>query len=194
MKKQQGSGLVVALVFVGILVAVLGVLAMSYISAYNTGNQLENKLKAEYANNENILAQYSQKVMEASQVPEMMRDDIVKITREAIQGRYGEGGSKAVFQAITEQNPQASEALYIKLQQIVEAGRDEFKNAQTRMIDTKRAYETALGSFWQGMWMRIAGYPKEDLDKYKVITTDSVQATFKAGKESAPLKLRPQAQ
>ena len=174
-KVNQGSALAVLLVVVGLLVAVVAVLALSYISAYNTGNQFENRLKAEYENNQNILSQYSQKVMEAVQVPDMMRDDLVKVARAALEGRYGENGSQAVFQAIAEQNPQVSEALYIKLQQLIEAGRDEFKNAQTRLIDTRRAYETALGSFWQGMWLRIAGYPREDLYKYKAIIIDRVE-------------------
>lgn len=190
-KVNQGSALAVLLVVVGLLVAVVAVLALSYISAYNTGNQFENRLKAEYENNQNILSQYSQKVMEAVQVPDMMRDDLVKVARAALEGRYGENGSQAVFQAIAEQNPQVSEALYIKLQQLIEAGRDEFKNAQTRLIDTRRAYETALGSFWQGMWLRIAGYPREDLYKYKAIIIDRVEETFRTGKESAPLQLRP---
>lgn len=182
--------MIVAVVAVGLVVAAFAVLAMSYISAYNAGNRFENQLKAAYENNQNILSQYAQKVMEASQVPDMMRDDLVAVSRAAIEGRYGEGGSRAVFQAIAEQNPQVSEALYIKLQQIVEAGRDEFKTAQTRLIDIKRAYETALGSFWQGMWLRIAGYPQEDLSKYRAVITDSVEKTFHTGKEAAPLKLR----
>lgn len=70
-------------------------------------------------------------------------------------------------------------------------GRDEFKNAQTRLIDTRRAYETALGSFWQGMWLRIAGYPREDLSKYRAVIIDRVEETFRTGKESTPLQLRP---
>lgn len=193
-RTQQGSALAIVLVVVGLLVALIAVAAMSYISAYNSANRLENTIKAEYDNNQNILAQYSQKVMEASQVPEMMRDDISKITREAISGRYGPDGSKAVFQAIQEQNPQMSEALYVKLQQIIEAGRDEFKTHQTRLIDAKRVYETALGSFWTGTWMRIAGYPKRNLDDFKIVTTDRVQETFKRGKEEAPLQLRQKAQ
>lgn len=188
MKSQKGS---VGLVFLGIVLALIVVLGMSYVSAYNAGNQLENKLKAEYENSENILAQYSQKVLEASQVPTMMRDDIVKVTREAIQGRYGPDGARAAFQMITEQNPQVSPEVYIKLQQIVEAGRDEFKNSQTRMIDSKRAYETALGSFWQGMFMRMAGYPKQDLAKFKTITNETASEAFRTGKESQPIQLRP---
>lgn len=175
---------------IGLLLALLAVAGLSYISAYNLGNQLETQLKAEYRNNENILGQYTQKVLEASQVSDMARDDIVKVTRAAIEGRYGPDGSKAAFQMLTEQNPQVDPSLYRKLQQLIEAGRDEFKNGQTRMIDTKRTYETALGSFWQGMWMKFAGYPKENLDKYDPIITDSVADTYKRGKEAAPIQLR----
>jgi len=190
MKKQQGSALVIALSILGVIAVIIGVLVMSYISAYNTGNAMEQTLKATYTNNQNILAQYSQKVMEAAQVPDMARDDIVKVAKEAMQGRYGAEGSKAVFQMITEQNPSVDPTLYRQVQQIIEGGRTEFQNAQTRLIDQKRVYETALGSFWQGMWMRIAGYPKVNLADYKVITTDRTERTFQAGKEEAPLQLR----
>lgn len=190
MKKQQGSALVIALSILGVIAVIIGVLVMSYISAFNTGNAMEQTLKATYTNNQNILAQYSQKVMEAAQVPDMARDDIVKVAKEAMQGRYGTEGSKAVFQMITEQNPSVDPTLYRQVQQIIEGGRTEFQNAQTRLIDQKRVYETALGSFWQGMWMRIAGYPKVNLADYKVITTDRTERTFQAGKEEAPLQLR----
>lgn len=190
MKKQQGSALVIALSVLGVIAVIIGVLGMSYISAYNMGNSMEQTLKATYSNNQNILAQYSQKVMEAAQVPDMARDDIVKVAKAAMEGRYGTEGSKAVFQMITEQNPSIDPMLYRQVQQIIEGGRTEFQNAQTRLIDQKRVYETSLGSFWQGMWMRIAGYPKVNLADYKVITTDRTERTFEAGKEEAPLQLR----
>lgn len=191
MKNQKGSALVIALSLLGVLAVIAGFLFMSYVSAYNTGNRLEQALKATYKNNENILAQYGQKVLEASQVPDMARDDIVKVARAAMEGRYGEEGSKAVFQMITEQNPNVDPALYRQIQQIIEGGRTQFQDAQTRLIDQKRVYETALGSFWQGMWLRIAGYPKVNLDDFKVITTQRAEQAFQTGKETAPLQLRP---
>lgn len=172
------------------LAAVIATGVVSYISAYNAGNSMEAGIKATYTNNQNVLASYSQKVVEAAQVTDMMRDDLVAVAKAAISGRYGEDGSKAVFQAITEQNPQVSEKLYLKLQQIVEAGRDEFKVNQTRLIDQKRVYQESLGSFWRGMWMRFAGYPKVNLDDFKIVITDGVEQTFKAGKEKAPIQLR----
>lgn len=188
MKRQPA--LVISLCAIGIILTLFAVAAVSYISAYNTGNRLEQRIKAEYANNENILAQYGQKMMEAAQVPAMMRDDVSRVIRDALSVRYGPEGAKAVFQAIAEQNPNVSEAVYVKLQQLIEAGRDEFKTGQTRLIDTKRVYETALGSFYQGIWLRIAGYPKLNLADYKVISTDRAEQVFKAGKEAAPLQLR----
>jgi len=190
MKKQNGSALVIALSLVGVIVALVAVLAISYISAFNSGNRMEQGLKATYANNENILAQFGQKVAEVAQVPDMARDDIIAVARAALEGRYGENGSQAVFQMITEQNPSVDPALYRQIQQVIEGGRNEFQNAQTRLIDQKRAYETALGSFWQGMWLRIAGYPKVNLDDFKVISTTRAQQAFEAGVE-APMQLRP---
>ncbi len=189
-KHQQGSAVTALLITLGVVLAIGGALFLSYVSAYNTGNEMEKTLQATYENNKNVLAQYSQKVLEAAQVPEMARDDIVKVAREAMQGRYGADGSKAVTQVIVEQNPNVDPSLYRQIQQIIEGGRTEFQNSQTRLIDQKRVYETALGSFWKGMWMRIAGYPKINLADIKVVTTDRTEQTFKAGKEEAPLQLR----
>lgn len=177
--------------FVALIVAVVGLCFVSYVGAYNQGNRMEQQIKAEWENNKNILAQYGQKVAEAAQVPTMMRDDLQAVVVKAIQARYGEDGSKATMQWLQEQNPSLDPQLYRKLQQIIEAGRDEFKNSQTRLIDVKRNYETALGSFWQGLWMRVAGYPKINLADYKVVTTDNVEESFKTGREKAPIQLRP---
>jgi uncharacterized protein (UPF0333 family) len=182
------------LVVLGVVLAALVAIGLtlfgSYVSAVNYGATAEAGIKAAYTNNQNILAQYSQKVQEVAQVPAMYTEDFTKVTRAAIEGRYGADGSKAVFQWLKEQNPQLDSKVYIKVQQVVESGRDQFQTAQTRLIDEKRVYETALNTFWRGLWLRIAGYPKINMDDYKVITTAQTDATFAAGKETAPLKLR----
>lgn len=192
-KRQKGSALAVALGLVAVMVVLAAVLVSSYVSAANAGNRMEKGIKATFENNQQILGQYGQKVLEASQVTDMARDDIVKVVKEAVQGRYGADGSKAVFQAITEQNPNVDPTLYRQIQQIIESGRTKFEEGQTRLIDQKRVYSTALDNVWGGMWMRIAGYPKINLDDYKSITTDRAAEAFKTGKESAPIQLRPSA-
>lgn len=190
MKQSQRGAISAVLLVVALLGAALAIFAVSYISASNRGNQMEKAIEATYEDNQQKLGQYGQRILEAAQVTDMARDDLLKVVREAISGRYGENGSQAVFQAINEQNPTVDPELYRKLQQLIESGRREFQDGQTRLIDQKRVYTTALGTFWGGMFMRMAGYPKIDLNKYQAITTDRAAQVFEAGKESAPIQLR----
>jgi uncharacterized protein (UPF0333 family) len=188
---QKGSAAVIALVSILVVVALAAAVCfMSYVSATNYGADVESQLKAAKENNENILAQYGQKLTESTQVPEMARDDITKVVKAAIEGRYGADGSRAAVQVLREQNPNIDPELYRKIQQLIEAGRDEFKQGQTRMVDVKRNYEKSLNLFWRGMWLRMAGFPKLNLEDYKIVSTDRAQDAFKNGKERGPIKLR----
>lgn len=172
-------------------------LVVSYINAYNLGNSLEQQITSTNENNKNVLSTYYQKVQEAAQVPGMMKDDLKEVINGALASRYGADGSKAVFNMIKENYPGVVDAsLYQKIQQIVEAGRDEFKVAQTVLVDQKRMYKTFLGSFWGGMMLKLAGYPKINIgfmnsqDDFPVILTSQTENVFKAGKEAGPIKLR----
>ncbi len=189
MKYQHGkiSGALIGLV---VLLLLIVLAAASYISASNYGVRTENALRAKVENNENIYAQGTQKVLEIAQVPAMFRDDLAKIVTAAIQGRYGNNGSQATFQWIQEQNPTIDPGMYVKIQQTVEAFRNEFQNNQTQMLQMRATYENALGYFWQGMWLRIAGYPKIDLSKYVIVTTDTARQTFETHRDQG-IQLRP---
>lgn len=176
---------------VGVVGVVTAVGVGSYVTAYNAGNRMENNIIATYEDNEQILGQYGQKLGEAVQIPGLMKDDLQEVLAGAMSGRYGENGSQAVFQMITENYPgRVDPSVYIQVQRIIEAGRDEFKVAQTRLVDQRRQYNTAIGSFWQGTWMRFAGYPKINLDEYQPISTTRAASVFQEGQESAPIKLR----
>jgi hypothetical protein len=71
----------------------------------------------------------------------------------------------------------------------MEAGRNEFQVNQTRLVDQKRIYETALGYVWKGFWLKLAGYPNIDLDKYKPVVAGDTAKAFETGIQ-APIKLR----
>jgi hypothetical protein len=168
-----------------VIAGVIGVGITSYVSAYNSGNRLENVIKATFEDNQNVLAQYSNRIAEAAQVPAMQRDDLTQVVTAALDARYGEEGSQAMFQFIQEQNPNIDSTVYVELQRIIVAGRQDFQNSQTRLIDQKRVYETALGSLWTGTWMGIAGYPNIDLDEYVIVTNARTEEAFSTGKEEA---------
>lgn len=189
---DSNSRLFPVLIGGAIFLLIFGLLAVSFITANNTANALEKSIQATYKSNQSFLAQYGLTVTEATQVPEMARQDTQVLIREAIQGRYGANGSTAIFQSIQEQNPTVDPGLYKKLQQVIESGRITFQNKQDVLVDQKRVYETALGSFWTGRFMGFAGYPKIDLAQYEPLTTDRAADAFKTGRE-APIQLRPAA-
>lgn len=187
MKKQNGSTMLMVLAFLGVLMLGAVFAAFSYISAANYGNEAETHLVAKYEDNKNVLGQYTLKIGEMAQVPEIARDDLKEVLQATFEGRYGsEGvqrgaGDQRMFQWLQEQNPNLNAELYNRLQQTMEAGRNEFKVSQTEFLDAKRAYETNLGYVWKGFWMKLAGYPKIDLDKFKIVVASDTQQKFETG-------------
>lgn len=190
MKKMTGNTLVTVAAVVGIIAVVIGIPAISYISANNSAVKYEAEIEAAWTNDKNILAQYQQKVLEATQVPEMYKNDFKEVIAADVQGRYGPNGSQATMQWLKERNLSFDSSVYRQMQQIVEAGRNEFKTGQQRLIDVKQMYEVARGSVWTGLWMRVAGFPKKDLSQFNIVTTTRTEETFKSGVEAAPIKLR----
>jgi uncharacterized protein (UPF0333 family) len=180
----------IALIGLGIFSSIVIAVVLMFMSIYNYGNGVENKLEAVWKNNKVVLTNYHKKVTEVAQVPAMARDDLVKVIEAAIQGRYGADGSKAVFQMIHEQNPTIDSSMYTKIQQIIEAGRDKFETNQKEMIDVQRSYETALGSVPKGVLLKLMGFPRVDMAKYKIVTDASTEAAFETGKDEA-ITLRP---
>jgi hypothetical protein len=190
------------LIFVGSVVIGIALLVLlpfgAYVSAYNVANTFEQQIPAIYEDNEQTLGQYGQKLQEAAQIPTMMADDWARVFQGVMMGRYGEDGVEGALLLIKEQNPNLDSKVYVQLQQIIEAGRDEFANKQQKLIDVKRAYRTSLGSFWTGTFMKVAGYPKlkigyPDLkeDDYPAITTGRANKVFQNGIEEGPIVLRP---
>ena len=160
-----------------------------YVNAYNKANVMENAIAATDESNRGLVGKYGLKIAEAAQVPAMARDDIQVLIRDAVEGRYGQEGSQAVFQAIREVNPTVDSALYRNIQLLIDAGRTDIQDGQKRLVDQKRMYQTALDSFFEGKLMHVAGYPKMDLSAYKVLSTDRADEAFKTRRET-PVQLR----
>lgn len=169
-------------------VAIIGAGVATYISYANLGNRLENGITAQYEQNQNKLSQMSNSVMDAAQVPAMAKDHLKEVIKESMAGRYG-NDKTLMFKAVTEAYPGTLDpSLYAKLQNLIESGRTDFAAEQQTMIDKTRVYKTTLGNVWGGFWLNIAGYPKINLDDYKIVISDYTAEAFKTKRDNG-LKL-----
>jgi len=178
---QRGNGTIIALIVFGVLAAIL---FGSYISAANFGNRTEMALKAKIEDNENIYANGTQAIMEIAQVPSMYKNDLLENVKADIQGRYGPNGSQATFQWLNERQIPIDASMYKAIQQQIVAFRGKFEIAQREMLDQRRAYETALGTFPRSIFLSMAGYPKLDLSKFTIVTTDKARQTFETKRDT----------
>lgn len=173
------GGAILSIIMVGVFIV------MYVMGVYNQGNTYEKALIAERDNNRNILSNYGKKVVEAAQIPEMQRDDVMKIVKATMEGRYGSDGSKASMQWIKENNIQIDSAVYARLQRLIESGRNEFSAGQTKLISVKQEYTKILDSVPRGFVMRFVGYPKIDLTQFDIVSDDRTETAFKTLKEEA---------
>lgn len=182
--------IVVALLGIGLVVGVVGVTIVGVgIGVYNDCISAEAGIKAQYAQNKNNYDNYFKKLREVASVPELYVNDLKAVYTSALQGRYGAKGSQAVFQFIKEHNPNFDASLYRSIQQVVEAGRNDFEANQKTLIDKKRVYELGLRTFPRSLFVTLLGFPKIDLALFDIITSDETEKVF-GTKKSEPIKLR----
>lgn len=184
-KNAISGKLIAVLLLVAALVLVGGSIFTGYVSATNDGARMEATIEQLDRNSENRLSAYVTKIKTMAQVPDKYIDGLTKVVRETFQGRYGAPGEDRagkVMSWITEQNLQVDSKIYLRLQDEISAGQEEFAIAQTRKLEQCAVYKTALNYFWQGMFLKWAGYPKADLSKLcQVVSTTEAQSAFANG-------------
>lgn len=164
-------------------VTIAGFCGLSYVHYANYGNATEQALDAKYEDSQNVLATYTTKIAEIAQVPQMYQNGLKSVINATFNGRYGPDGSKAVVQFIKEQNMTLDPSMYKQIQDQMIAGRDSFQTSQTLVIDSVRSYKTSLNNVWGGFWLRIAGYPKINLDKYKPVINAHTAEAFETKRD-----------
>jgi len=187
-------GIVVGLGLLGVIV----VGGIMLITSYNSAVRTENAIDARVAQNQNIYSTYGSKLQEMAQVADLAVADQERLQRTVIDmlsARYGAEGSQAAFQWIQEQNPTATVdgELYRQITQVVEAGRNEFKNAQTGLIDSCNQYRNQRETFPGVMVLSVLGFPRDAVALEKKCTPILTAETLKAYETGvdAPIQMRP---
>lgn len=174
-------------------------LVMGYVGFTNDANQFEADIPAQYEQMKNVYDNGWKEVMEIAQVPENYRDDMKSVWQDALKGRYGADGSKAVLQFIKESNPQIDASLYKKVQEKIESFHANFTATQTKIISEKQEYRRFLTTNTNSRFFNmLASYPRIKCgtvcggtgeDDYAILTSDKTEQDFRSHK-SGPLQLR----
>ena len=174
---------------IGFFVIVGLICVFSVIGTFNDCIQMENTIKAQYEVNKSNYDNMWKKFKEAAQVNDMYAKDLKTVYDSAIQSRYGQDGSKAMFQWIKEHNPNFDSSMYRQLQAMIESGRNTFDSNQKMLIDKKQIYETSIGTFPNNIVASIFRFPRINLAEYGIVTSDSTQKAFDT-KKAEEIKLR----
>lgn len=172
-----------------VLIAIGAIFGFAFVGAKNWAVTQEASIEAADKERKGKLANYEMKVVTAAQVPEMYRDDLTKVVRATVEGRYGEGGSKAIFQMITEANVNFDASLYKKIQDLIEIGRNDYAESQSVLNDRVAIYKAGSEAFPRSIFLGFMGYPRINFKDYEPVLTDRVEEAFKTKKETA-IKLR----
>ena len=164
----------------------------------------ETALNAQYLDNQNELDAFLKKAHETFNVADAKADRLDQILTDAVKGRYeGETGANptggAFFSAITEAYPDLQGLdTFDRVATVVEAGREAYKQKQTKLLDMLRDYDSyrkkgLLHSFLVGR----VGYPTLEArigtkvvtgaaareQMYLIVTRDATSEAYNTGKQ-----------
>lgn len=183
-------------------VLLMGGTCASSISWHNGAVKLENTTKAQWTDNQNTYDSFWKKVSEVAQVPSQYKDDFKDLLATANTAKYGKDGSQAQMQWFKDRQINLDAGMYRQLMQVIEAGRDDFKRAQTMLSDKQRRYRDKLemwpGSTWASWheFPRVVkgdAAPPKDSDgdgvltvlDYPIVTSAKTKQAFATGEDEA---------
>jgi len=191
------GGVAIACVVLAFLIWVGG------ISWNNTGISLEETTTAQVKQNKNLYDGFWKKVKEVAQVTQEYKGDAKDLYIGLMEARYPKG-ENPLMKWIQESNPTLDVSVYKKIQDVIEAGRNEFMRGQQDLADKQRRYKTHLrqfpGSLYQDSFdlpTILTGEmaPGKDLDDdgkltvfdYPIVTSTKTETVFKEGKDDEAL-------
>ena len=216
--KQPSIRLTSKTVIIGAVVIVFAMLMLLFSTFNNiqkTSTDRETELSAQYLDNQNELSNYVTKIKEQLQIADRKTDKLDKVLSDAVAGQFGNaqqiqgsGPGTPMFSALVEAYPQLGTLdIYDKVIDSIAAGRDAFKNKQTKLLDQLRAYDRWRQRGIINSWLaNLAGVPSDRLvahlgdqvltgkaaegQMYRLVLTKETTQSFKTG-EGEPMDLNP---
>lgn len=178
------------------LIVVLGVLAVVVglplvigtimcVSTNNTCVTYEANLAAVKQQSKSQYDTFWKSVKEVAQVPSQYSKDMKETYAAIMDSRYKD--KNPLMNWIKEANPNFDSSMYKQVQQVIESGRNDFKDSQKQMIDSAREYKTYVQKMPTSFIAHLMGHPGPDFkwSDYEPVTSDRSEDAFATRKDEA---------
>ena len=168
-----------------VVVAVLiGIIWFSMYASYNNQEaQLRSSLEAQQDNVGNVLDNMWKNFQEIGGIPDRERETAMEMFVNYADARTADGQGR-MMAWVTENAPQPlSTQLYKDLQDRLTAGRQEFRNSQTYLLDLKRQHDTLRRSI-PAKWF----ISDEEL-LVTIVTSKDTKAAMESGEDERTFQL-----
>jgi hypothetical protein len=115
--------------------------------------QARNACQAQLGNIENVLDNMWKNFQEIGGIADRERETAMKLFTEYAEARTPDGQGQ-MMAWITEQNPSVSSRLYEDLQARLTAGRQEYRESQTRMLELVRVHTNIVQDPFRGFFIK----------------------------------------
>lgn len=173
MSKTLMAG-IIALVFV-VITACIGF--GMYFSYNRQEVQARNACQAQLGNVENVLDNMWKNFQEIGGIADRERATAMKLFREYAEARTSDNQGQ-MMAWITEQVPQASPAMYADLQARLTAGRQEYRQSQTYMLELVRAHTNIIQDPFSSMFLR-----NSQPVAFTLVSSGDTKTAIKTGKD-----------
>lgn len=173
----MSKGLILGIsAFVIAAIGILSVVGM-YFSYNRQEVQARSACQAQLGNVENVLDNMWKNFQEIGGIADRERETAMKLFREYAEARTSESQGQ-MMAWITEQIPQASPALYADLQARLTAGRQEYRQSQTYMLELVRAHTNVVRDPFRSIFIK-----NDQPFEFKVISSEGTKAAVTTGKD-----------
>lgn len=142
---------------------ILPVLALSLMTTgcgYNGAVADESGIKAAWEDNMNVRDSMVKQISEAMHIAEQDRESLSEAITAYMTAQNPEDGRGQLMQWTQNAGVQITSENFTRVIDIMEAKRNEFQAANTRLRDKQRAYETSLGALPNGPVLGLIGFPQ----------------------------------
>ena len=148
-----------------------------YFSYNRQEVQARNACQAQLGNVENVLDNMWKNFQEIGGIADRERETAMKLFKEYAEARTSDGQGQ-MMAWVTEQNPNISSKIYEDLQARLTAGRQEYRESQTYMLELVRAYSNIVADPFKSIFVK-----NTTSFKFVVISSEGTKAAVETGKD-----------